>query len=79
VTARNEPVQELLTHGESAWLVERAEPRALADAILTLRADPALRERLGMEGHRVFQNHCTMPRLGEEFAAIIEEMTAHEG
>jgi len=79
VTARNEPVQELLTHGESAWLIERADPHALAEAILTLRADPALRERLGMEGHRVFQNHCTMPRLGEEFAAIIEEMTAHEG
>ncbi|HPR87819.1 MAG TPA: glycosyltransferase [bacterium] len=79
ITARNAPVQELLTHGESAWLIERANPRALADAILQLKADTPLRERLAAGGHRVFQEHCTMPRLGSGFAAIIEEMTEHEG
>lgn len=79
ITAHNAPVQELLTHGESAWLIERANPQALAGAILQLKADPALRARIAAGGYRVFQEHCTMPRLGAGFAALIEEMTDHEG
>ena len=79
VTARNAPVQELLTHGESVWLVERADPQALADAILLLKRDPGLRDKLAAAGHRVFLKHCTMPELGSGFAALIEEMIQHEG
>jgi glycosyltransferase involved in cell wall biosynthesis len=37
-----------LRHGESAWLLARGEgPDALARALATLDADPALRARLG--------------------------------
>ena len=74
ITGRNEPVQELLAHEESVYLVERADPQALADAILTLKANSALRGKLASEGHKVFLQHCTTDVLGKGFAKIIREM-----
>ncbi len=74
VTARNEPVQELLTHGESVYLVDRANPQAIADAIMTLKKDANLRARIAAGGHAVFQQHCTIQRIGTEFAKLIEEL-----
>jgi len=74
ITGRNEPVQELLTHGESVYLVERANPQALADAILTLKQDCGLRSKLAEEGHKVFLEHCTIDVLGKGFARVIREM-----
>ncbi len=74
ITARNEPVQELLQHGESVYLIDRANPAALAEAILKLREDAALRERIAAGGYRVFREHCTLQRIGESLAHIIEEM-----
>ncbi len=78
ITAGNEPVQELLTHGESAYLIERANPQALAEAILELKRNPVLRAHIAAGGYRVFQEHCTLQRLGEAFANIIEEMCGNE-
>ncbi len=77
ITGRNEPVQELLTHGKSVFLVERANPQALADAIMTLKEDNALRSQLASEGYKVFQRHCTIEVLGRGFAKIIREMQIH--
>ncbi|MBN2356463.1 glycosyltransferase family 4 protein [candidate division KSB1 bacterium] len=74
VTALNEPVQELLTHLESVFLVERANPQALADAILTMKKDAALRAKIAAGGHDVFRKHCTIERIGVEFARVIKEM-----
>jgi glycosyltransferase involved in cell wall biosynthesis len=40
-------VPELVEHGHSGWLVPPAEPEELAEAIVSLLRDVALRERLG--------------------------------
>ena len=74
ITGRNEPVQELLTHGQSAWLIERADPQALADAILKLREDETLRRKIAEGGHRVFLDNCTLNVLGSEFKKLLQEM-----
>jgi glycosyltransferase involved in cell wall biosynthesis len=43
-------IPELVKHGETGWLVEQRNPRLLADAIVRLMTDAALRTRLGEAG-----------------------------
>ncbi len=74
ITGRNDPVQELLTHRESAYLIERANPRALADAIIELKENIPLRDKIAQGGYEVFKENCTLEKLGQGFAEIIREM-----
>jgi glycosyltransferase involved in cell wall biosynthesis len=74
ITRRNAPVQELLTHGESVYLVDAANPGALADGILALKNDPALRQSIAANGHRVFQEHCTTHMFSEHLKGFVEEV-----
>jgi glycosyltransferase involved in cell wall biosynthesis len=74
VTGCNVPVQELLTHKQSVFLCERANPQSLADAILTLKNDESLRQNIARGGYEKFKEHCTCENLGKEFCAILKEM-----
>ena len=78
ITRRNPAVQELLCDGESALLVEPGSPRALADAILKLKADPALGEKLGRNGLSAFREHCTQAVFVQQIKQIVEGL-AREG
>ena len=73
ITRRNEPVQELLTHGENVYLVDPANPQAIADAILTLKNDEALRNKIARNGHQRFLECATIEKLGEGLNAILDE------
>lgn len=75
ITRRNAPVQELLTHKESAYFVEPANPLAIADAIRTLKNDPALRQRIAENGHSRFLEYGTVEKLGEGLERILLEAT----
>ena len=77
ITGRNAPVQELLTHGKSAYLVERANPQVLAQAILTLKNDADLRQTIASGGYETFKAHCTLEKLGQGFANILRNMNSN--
>ncbi len=64
LTARFRGARELTRHGEDAWWVPCADPRALAQGIQILLADPALMARIAA---------CGQARLATEFnqAAIM--------
>lgn len=74
ITGRNIPVQELLTHLESVYLVERAHPQELADAILFLKDNKSIREKIARGGYDVFKQYCSLENLGVEFKAILQDM-----
>jgi glycosyltransferase involved in cell wall biosynthesis len=50
VATRSGAIVETVQHGETGLLVEKNDPRALAQALLTLLTDDALRERMGRAG-----------------------------
>jgi glycosyltransferase involved in cell wall biosynthesis len=75
ITQRNAPVQELLQHGESVYLVDAASPQALAEAILVLKNDPELRQRIADNGYRAFKDHCAIQKTGEALQAMFDEVT----
>jgi glycosyltransferase involved in cell wall biosynthesis len=77
ISAKNAPVQELLKDGESALLIERANPDALAIAIRKLKNDSALRNRIAENGYQVFQKHCTQQVFAARLKTIIEEMVRY--
>ncbi len=49
----------LLHHGQTALLVPPTDPHRLANAIVTLHQDPALRASLAEQGHRLYQATCS--------------------
>lgn len=74
ISTKNAPVQELLTDGESALLVERANPEAIADAICKLKEDRELRKRVADRGHELFLQNCTLEVFSQKIKTIVEEM-----
>lgn len=71
VTRDSPAIRELLRHEEHALLCRPADPRALADAILRLRDDEALRRSLANAAHELFLARCTPSVIGRD---LLEEL-----
>jgi glycosyltransferase involved in cell wall biosynthesis len=67
-------VQSQVQDGETGYLVPPHDSQVLADKIIALASDPALRERFGITGRRHFLEKYTLEkfhaRMDECFAAI---------
>ncbi|MFW2387520.1 MAG: glycosyltransferase [Polyangiales bacterium] len=59
ITGRSPASEELLVHGEHAWLCEMASGESIASAILEIRADDSLRRRIGANAARLFRERFT--------------------
>jgi len=67
-------IPELLEHGVSGWLVEPGPKQALAtglaEGVLRLLADPALRESLAQGARQRVEQHFTAAQAAAEMAAL---------
>lgn len=79
ITRRSAAVEELLSDGESALLIEPGDPQALMDAILRLKDDPELRQRLGRNAQRVFRENCTQAVFSAALKRTIEQLLERTG
>ena len=59
ITARTPAIEEFFTHAENIWLCDEPYDETLADAVIRLKKDPALRERLAANGYRAVKERFT--------------------
>ena len=64
ITARTPAVEEFFTHGGNIWLCDEPYAETLADAVIRLKADAALRERLAVDGYRTVKEPVLAGRRG---------------
>jgi len=68
----------LINDGETGFVVEMADPEALASKIITLLDDTELRERLGRNARNHVQSQYSWNRIVAELESIYEEMVEFE-
>jgi glycosyltransferase involved in cell wall biosynthesis len=76
VATRVGGIPEIVIAGETALLVPPDDPDALAGALRTLVADPALRERMGTAGRRRWLAEFSYEQMIAKFEAIFDEVLA---
>jgi glycosyltransferase involved in cell wall biosynthesis len=62
--------------GETGYLVPPKDPKALADRLLRLLSDGALRDRMGRAGRRRVEEHYTWKRIATLAATAFSEVAA---
>jgi glycosyltransferase involved in cell wall biosynthesis len=62
--------------GETGFLVPPRDPKALADRLLRLLSDEALRNRMGRAARRRIKEHYTWERVATLAAAAFSEVAA---
>jgi len=73
ITARTPAVEEFFKHRENIFLVDELEPELLAKAILELRRDADLRERIAEKGFEFVSRDFSPKAIGRALIGIIEK------
>ena len=71
-----EGVREIITHGDTGFLVPHADPDALAATLARLLADDAETQRVAAAGQRHVRAAFDRRRMREQYLALFEEMRA---
>jgi len=74
VATDSDGIRELVTEGESGFLVPAGDDAAFADRLLRLIADPALRQRAGRAGRAFVERELPMPRIVDAFVAAYDSV-----
>ena len=67
-------VRQVFTHGEHIYLCERASGTALAEAILLLSTEDALREKIAQNGYKLFKEKYDLISNGKRFLSFLTEV-----
>ncbi len=66
-------MHETFIHRENIYFVPLNDPEALAQAILSLKQDPELRERIARGGNELYKEIFTPEAIGRQFLQVIEK------
>ena len=79
ITGDSLAVRKILQHQKHVFLCERANPEALAQAILTLYNNPILRRRIASSGYELFCKQFTSKILGGIYRGYLENIIKRRG
>lgn len=79
VVSRGSGVQEVLEDGETALLVPARRPEDVAGAILRLKHDPALRERIRCKGRQLVAHHLSWGHSVGQMEVLLNRVTGARG
>jgi glycosyltransferase involved in cell wall biosynthesis len=72
ITGDSPTIRAALADRQEIYLIERDNPRALADALCDLRADPHRREQLAAAGHRRYVAGNSTEAIGRQMKEALE-------
>ena len=74
IGARTTANLQLLDHGNTAYLCSPDDPQDLAQAITALMSDPQLRDRLAIQGFKLYTTRCSEAVITEQLRFITRAM-----
>jgi L-malate glycosyltransferase len=69
-------VPELITHGQTGWLIPAGDQHKLVEAIVSLLEHPELRRDLGVNGRKHVEKDFTVDKFMTRFEALYSETNA---
>ncbi len=72
ITARTPATERVLTNMENAFLCRPGDPEALAEAILFLRNNKSLSDRIGQAGGKYFLENLSVGAIGQRVIKVLE-------
>jgi polysaccharide biosynthesis protein PelF len=79
VATRDNGSEEQIRHGETGWFVPHEDPRAVAEAVEMLLADPGLRRKLGHALRRKVERDYSVTVVLPQWEALFEEVVRERG
>lgn len=74
ITADTPAIRELFTHKKDIYLCEKANAQSIADAIVELKENTALRNEIAKGGHEVFQKNAATKIIGNLVKSVFESL-----
>ena len=74
ITAESDGCKDLLVHRENAMLSKQMDPKSLAEAILELKNNPELRNKIAINGYKTFKENATPGIIAKEVIEILEKV-----
>jgi glycosyltransferase involved in cell wall biosynthesis len=74
IATRRASIPEIIQEGEQGLLINEQDPADLAEKILHLADDPAMRARMGVAGRKRFDSYYTHEHYGRRMIGVFEQL-----
>lgn len=72
ITGSYPPIRRNFSHRKTIYMVEPGNPKDLARAILELRNNPVLRQKIGQNGYKCLRRDFSEQKIGERLKTILD-------